>query len=711
MKRFYLILLAAIVAVFIHGSLSFAENGEDYLPIGFTEEELTRLDEIGINHVVTAPPTGKLRNCAEWEPSEGVIIRWPLGISISLVAELSRTAVVWTICSSDYYKNQAISSYQSGGVNMDSTEFIIAATNTFWTRDYGPWFIFRDQTMEIVDPVYNRPRPQDDVIPQTIGTLWGMAVYGMDLTIPGGNHMSDGLGMSMSTELVLEENPGKTADEIDSIILAYLGNDYTVLDYIESGGIHHIDCWAKFLNPTTILVKSVPVGDPSYTLLNARANWLSTQISPWGEPYTIVRIYCPSGTAYTNSLILNNKVFVPIFGSSWDDDAIQTYEDAMPGYEVYGFTGSFYDNDAIHCRTMGVPDREMLFVDHRPLHDTGDTENDRLVSVHIEACSGAALIPDSLKVYYSVNSGAFVSTPLYSTAVPDSFYGYLPAQGPGAEVRYFVRAADLSGRVEDHPFIGGPWAHIYHITAANQPPVLAEIGAQEVDEGANLYFIISATDPDSTIPTLLAEDIPVNATFINNGDGTGTFDFTPDNSQSGEYYVRFIATDGSLADTELVTITVNDINQPPTIIDPDTLLCRTEEYFSYYPEIIDPDDTTHQVTYSMYPGWMTVINDSLTGTPTVPELVTFRVRVSDGVNYDSLDILLIAYLCGDADSSDNVDIDDVVSLIEYIFSSGDEPFPIESGDVNCADGIDIDDVVYLITYIFTSGPWPCADCQ
>ena len=55
-------------------------------------------------------------------------------------------------------------------------------------------------------------------------------------------------------------------------------------------------------------------------------------MSPWGRPYTVVRVYCPYGTAYTNSTILNDKVLVPIFGSSWDDDAIQTYQDAMPGY-------------------------------------------------------------------------------------------------------------------------------------------------------------------------------------------------------------------------------------------------------------------------------------------------------------------------------------------------------------------------------------------
>jgi hypothetical protein len=67
-------------------------------------------------------------------------------------------------------------------------------------------------------------------------------------------------------------------------------------------------------------------------------------------------------------------------------------------------------------------------------------------------------------------------------------------------------------------------------------------------------------------------------------------------------------------------------------------------------------------------------------------------------------------LCGDVDASDNVDIDDVVFLVSYIFSGGPAPDPIEVGNVNCLEAVDIDDVVYLIEYIFAGGPEPCAAC-
>ena len=73
---------------------------------------------------------------------------------------------------------------------------------------------------------------------------------------------------------------------------------------------------------------------------------------------------------------------------------------------------------------------------------------------------------------------------------------------------------------------------------------------------------------------------------------------------------------------------------------------------------------------------------------------------------------LIQWLCGDVNGSQNIDIDDIVYLIFYVFQGGPPPVPNElAGDVDCSGGIDIDDIVYLITYIFQGGPEPCANCK
>jgi len=71
----------------------------------------------------------------------------------------------------------------------------------------------------------------------------------------------------------------------------------------------------------------------------------------------------------------------------------------------------------------------------------------------------------------------------------------------------------------------------------------------------------------------------------------------------------------------------------------------------------------------------------------------------------------VNYLCGDPDASGDVDIDDVVYIISFIFSGGSAPQPYMSGDADCSGGVDIDDVVYLIAFIFSGGPAPCAACS
>lgn len=508
-----LTLVALLGLVINYAAPLLAEETEEFLPIGLTEEEKTRLDEIGKNFKPTAPPSGVMRACAEWEQCERVLIRWPLGIPVSLVAEMSENMMVTTIVASTSQQSSAISTYTSGGVNMLNTEFIIAATNSIWTRDYGPWSIFDENgNLGFTDHIYNRPRPQDDLIPGIVGAAWGIPVYALPLTHTGGNHMSDGMGMSMSERLVYDENPTLTHAQVDSIMLAYLGNDYTVLEYVQTSGIHHIDCFAKFLNPNTIMVKDVAPSDPDYSRLNARAAELGAMIGPWGQPYKIVRVFCPSGTAYTNSLILNKKVLVPTFSSAWDDDALQTYADAMPGYEIIGFTGSWLSDDAIHCRAMGIADRQMMYVNHIPLKTTGDSVNPYRVSAFVFAHSDAALVMDSLKVYYSVNGGAFASVALTATAYPDSFEAFIPAQAPGSEIRYYLKAADALGKIGTCPYIGEAWAFEFNVNAA---PVIAPPDSFLVRTETAFSYYPNFTDPDDVTHTISYGSLPAWLTESN----------------------------------------------------------------------------------------------------------------------------------------------------------------------------------------------------
>jgi hypothetical protein len=111
------------------------------------------------------------------------------------------------------------------------------------------------------------------------------------------------------------------------------------------------------------------------------------------------------------------------------------------------------------------------------------------------------------------------------------------------------------------------------VNNVNLKPTLAAIAPQTVNEGATLNVGVSATDPDGTIPSLTAINLPLNATFTDLLTGSGTLAFSPNFTQAGVYNVSFIASDGLLADTQVVAITVNNVNQKPVlaVIPPQTI--------------------------------------------------------------------------------------------------------------------------------------------
>jgi PKD repeat protein len=89
----------------------------------------------------------------------------------------------------------------------------------------------------------------------------------------------------------------------------------------------------------------------------------------------------------------------------------------------------------------------------------------------------------------------------------------------------------------------------------NHAPVLDSIGAKSIYEGQLLQFTINGSDIDGDALTFLASGLPAGATF---NATSRTFSWIPNFTQAGTYNVNFSVSDGSLSDSELVTITVND---------------------------------------------------------------------------------------------------------------------------------------------------------
>ncbi len=482
----------AIVAVALAGSAAAewdVDGIEELLPHAETAAERQRWE--GREHWMPQrgtdadpPPVPPVRNCAEWEAATGVLIRYPLGLPYALLRDLDDNVTLHVLVSAGLHAS-AQTNLAAQGVDMGRVEFLIEPNDSIWTRDYGPWFVFDgNDDLTVIDHVYNRPfRPNDNLIPLKLAAQLGLPAVSHDMWHTGGNYMTDGAHVSSSTELVYHEaaaENGMSEAEVDQLMSDYYGiSDYEVLGYIESGGIHHIDTWAKFLDEETVLVKEVWSTHHTYNTLEARATLLASLIASTGRPYQVHRVYCHNigggPASYTNSLILNDVVYVPTFSNATHDaNALAVYAQALPGYDVRGYNHSgWLTDDALHCRTKAVMDAGMLRVAHVPVLDpqAGPVE----ITAEVRDYSGAGV--SVVTLHTRSDGGVWQALPMAWTG-GDTYRATIPAPAVSATTDYYIHAESASGREAGMPRVEpAHWysfAHDPGTTALANPATVAE---------------------------------------------------------------------------------------------------------------------------------------------------------------------------------------------------------------------------------------------
>ena len=348
------------------------------LPRNLTGEEQSRLHEIGINRTITDPPDSIVYTPAEFDSVAGVIFAWEAYPTLltDLIKEVAEDDTAWVVVDNTSEQNSVSNTLSNVNVNMDRVVFQVIETNSVWIRDYGPWWIIEpENSLAIIDLVYNRPRPLDDTYPESAAGYFGINYYGLGLIEAGGNMLLDGQGAVIVSNVIFDGSQGfdptLTQDQLEQYFLDYFGvHKVIVTPHLINDGTGHIDMFVKLINDSTIIVgeyENQSAGYPgNYDICNQVASQLANETNGAGRPFNVVRMPMPqfnNGITYTyiNSLIVNNKVLVPIYGLSTefanDDSVLALYETIMPGVEAVGFDCNqiIPANGAIHCIAMKVP--------------------------------------------------------------------------------------------------------------------------------------------------------------------------------------------------------------------------------------------------------------------------------------------------------------------------------------------------------------------
>jgi agmatine/peptidylarginine deiminase len=462
-------------------------------PHAITDAERDHVERVGFEPVLsrgieTPPPFDSLRTAAEWEEIEALTIAWTSFPCIQkqiVAASKEECTVIIFADNVSEVENYLTSSTCGGSLDLENVEIVLTDYNSIWIRDYGANTVYGSWNDDrvLVDWMYNRPRPDDDVIPDVLGDHMGIDVYTTtaeptDIMNTGGNWMSDGFGTAFASELILEENdggstwwtdyPDHTEAEIDQIIADFHGVDtYIKMPVLPYDGIHHIDMHMKLIDESTLLVAEYPEGVADGPQINANIDYvLANFTTKWGTPFDVIRIPSPPEQGggypnqngwyltYTNSVFVNNTILLPTYYTEYDTTAIRIYEEALPGYEVVGID---CDNNgsaiislsgAIHCITHSVGVEDPLMISHLPLPDTEDDQNDYQVEAYLshrsDIASGTLLwATDPTGDWTAVAMGAVDADGHWSAAIP--------AQDQGTTVYYYVEAVANSGKQGARP--------------------------------------------------------------------------------------------------------------------------------------------------------------------------------------------------------------------------------------------------------------------
>jgi len=328
----------------------------------------------------STPPSGLIASPPEYSPCRGVLYwynasQWGQTVTdcvVALTADPSHDEIAYVVVTGSAQQSSATAAFTAGGADLSKVQFIVQPGNSIWLRDYGPHFIWQDDTLNIVDSHYYPTRPLDNFAPTLLadpGTFDTHSHY-MGVYYSGGNFQPGPNRSGFMTSLVTLDNPA--AQGFSTPLLEELFDQYQGIDTLHImpqlpfsvDGTGHIDMWMYLVDDDTVMISEFKPGS------NATAIAITDNAVPYMENlgFEVFRIpaWNVGSTHYTysNAYRVNDRIFIPEYGlgnasyTDEDADALAAWEAAAgPSVEIVPIDcySIIPAAGAIHCIVMQVP--------------------------------------------------------------------------------------------------------------------------------------------------------------------------------------------------------------------------------------------------------------------------------------------------------------------------------------------------------------------
>lgn len=173
------------------------------------------------------------------------------------------------------------------------------------------------------------------------------------------------------------------------------------------------------------------------------------------------------------------------------------------------------------------------------------------------------------------------------------------------------------------------------VLAVNDAPVVTSSSAATATEDQAFSYTASAFDAEGTEVTFTFHNYPTWLTPQGNQiSGTPT-----EGIVDSSFTVR--ASDGELNGDLLVNLTVNAVNDPPTVTSPASASATEGEQFRYRATATDIDGPYLSIRFADYPDWLTPSGIEISGVPpNGVQNTSFNVVATDNSLYDTLNVAI-----------------------------------------------------------------------
>ncbi len=222
-----------------------------------------------------------------------------------------------------------------------------------------------------------------------------------------------------------------------------------------------------------------------------------------------------------------------------------------------------------------------------------------------------------------IQTRSFSNYPSWLTVLADSIFGYPPETA--SDTSFFASVTD--GQYTDTMTVS------LHVIMINDPPIITSPDTISVLENELLRYVALAHDPEGGSAALSFIRMPHWLSAVGDTVSGIPGDADPDTVFS------VVASDGTVADTMVVSVNVIQANDPPQITSPDSAVATEHQLFSYTATATDPNGTTPAISIIHIPSWMSLDNHTVSGTPgEFTSDTSFTVIATDGSLADTMGV-------------------------------------------------------------------------